>query len=157
MTTYYRYNGRDYADDDDLPLTLYTKHTRPALPTDLILRIVREADGGKVAHQQKFASTLNVIQGVGKYQRALEQWWVDEEGVNCPFVGAEQMNHLIKLSGQPLVWMKPNYKFGDDDGWMNGESTLDYEGYVGYFLFEWEDGEYPEMATHYHSGMSNLP
>ena len=158
MTTYYRYNGRDYADDDDLPLTLYTKHTRPALPTDLILRIVREADGGKVAHQQKFASTLNVIQGIGKYQRATSKWWMDEEGVDCPYAVPEQLNHLIKLSKQPLAWMSPNYKFGDNkygEDWMNGESTLDYESYVGWFS-GWGGGdeEFPCFRDNYSSGRS---
>lgn len=125
MTTYYRYNGVDYADDDDLPLTLYTKHTRPQLPADLIFKIVREADGGRNAHKKNFAPTLNVIQGVGKYQRHWSNWWEVEEGFFSQYTVSEEINHLIKLSEQPLAWMDANYKFK-----LRDNRTLDYEWYV---------------------------
>ena len=103
MTTYYRYNGVDYADDDDLPLTRYTKHTRPALPTDILLRIIREADGGKFAHKENFAPTLQSIVEAGEI--ADSSIVVGGCGTApCPFPAkAERMNHLIKLAQHPAL------------------------------------------------------
>ena len=103
MTTYYRYNGVDYADDDDLPLTRYTKHTRPALPTDILLRIIREADGGKIAHKENFAPTLQSILEAGEI--ADSRIVVGGCGTApCPFPAkAERINHLIKLAQHPAL------------------------------------------------------
>ena len=74
-----------------------------------------------MTHKKNFAPTLNVIQGVGKYQRHWSNWWEVEEGVSCGLTVGEQINHLIKLSGQPLAWMDSRY---------NVERKLDYEWYV---------------------------
>lgn len=153
MTTYYRYNGRDYADDDDLPLTLYTKHTRPALPTDLILRIIREADGGKVAHKQNFAPTLMSIREAGEL--ADSNLVVGGCGMaKCPFIAkAERMNHLIKLAQHPSLENRSIATDLKDAAWKY-QGWYTRSGTCRRGVWEHETIEREVMSNHYYSGNS---
>ena len=42
----------------------FTMASTPSLPNNIIMRIIREADGGRVKHQKKFSETITYINGM---------------------------------------------------------------------------------------------
>ncbi len=81
-----------------------------ALPNDLIMNIIKEADGGRYAHQKKYNSCLDVI--VDTYQEALEQTtWVadvdDEDEFNMIF----EDYHKEARCGHVIFKVNVNYHF----------------------------------------------
>jgi hypothetical protein len=150
MTTYYRYNGVDYADDDDLPLTLYTKHTRPLLPTDLILRIIRGADGGRNAHKKKFSPTLDDITKL----KASVDGGANRVG-EVQFTTGEQFIHLIKIQNHEIQYRKKHRLTLDWDGTPLPPPKFDYEGYFMWCVGEAEYEDFPYLDERYTN--DNLP
>ena len=88
-------------------------------------------------HSKTFASTLNLIRGLGQEVQTSTVWWRDNEGLNCPFVVSEQINHLIKLNPvDPLT-------------------SMAYESYVGWWCDLGESEDYPVLDNRYTN--YNLP
>lgn len=49
----------------------------PQLPNDIILRIIREADGGRRTHSIKFKDSLKaIVEGYDSREVALNNYWI---------------------------------------------------------------------------------
>ena len=66
----------------------------PTLPNDIILKIIKEADGGLNTHKKKFASILQTITG-----NIPSHWFIDGRGVECPYFWWEQIERA-RYSGE---------------------------------------------------------
>jgi hypothetical protein len=61
--------------------TKTTKMEVPTLPNDIIMRIIREADGGFHTHKKKFQRCLEPIEAVG----AQISHWTNSDDTKCDY------------------------------------------------------------------------